>query len=450
MLTPLFLISLALGLWRVIETNRLAEGLFDRTLLSVGQAIARDFAIRDGEALSNETLRLLTETSEGKIFYHVKGPDGSFVTGYATPPVNPSIEPETVDTVLSRPAKIYSGVYRDVPVRVLQLSEPVDMGWVAGDFVISVWQELEARNAFVRGIVRQTVTVLALLVLTVLVVTWFGLRLALRPLTNLEAAIARRDVGDLSPIKRSVPQEVTGIVATLNLLLDRISRRISSKDQFISNAAHQLRNPIAGVVSLTQSLEVDGAAPKQLERITALRSASQHLSRLSNQLLSFERNRELGQLSDHAKPFEVNALAAEVLERSAPDLLRRGVQINFDRGPDMWIRCEPLLVQEVLQNLIDNAVQHAGAPELEITISVLQREERAVVRVKDNGRGLWGDDALHALARFSQVTPSAGSGLGLAIARKICANHNGGLEIEAAPEGASVVAWFPKLNSQSI
>lgn len=87
---PLLLVTLAVGTWRVVETNRMAADLFDRTLLSVALSITRDFGIRDGEALSPETVRLLTETSGGQIFYHVMGPDGSFVTGYATPPINPN------------------------------------------------------------------------------------------------------------------------------------------------------------------------------------------------------------------------------------------------------------------------------------------------------------------------------------------------------------------------
>jgi len=445
MLVPLFGISVALGVWRIVETNRLAEDLFDRTLLSVGLSIAKDVEIRDGEALSNDTLRLLTETSGGRVFYHVKGPDGSFVTGYATPPINPDAGTPELGALLPERADIYSGTYRGNSVRVVQLNEPVDLGWIEGDFVISVWQNLTARQDFAWGIVRQTITVLGLILLSVLGATWFGLRLALRPLTNLEAAIAQRGANELTPIKRSVPQEVDGIVSTLNHLLDRISRRISSKDQFLSNAAHQLRTPIAGVLSLAQSVQAEPHVEEQKERVKALVLASKHLSRLSNQLLSFERNRELGKLSDNAGKHDLNALAVEVIERSAPALLRQGFDVSFERGPVTRIRCEPILVQEVLQNLIDNASKHGGRPDLEISVSVSRDARGAVLRVKDTGIGLEPSDSVIAFSRFSQVRPSTGSGLGLSIAQIICDNHGGSLEIEEVPTGTSIAAVFPKV-----
>ncbi len=448
MLAPLLCISLALGTWRVIETNRITADLFDRTLLSAGLSIARDFGVREGEALSTDTLQLLRETSGGRIFYHVKGPDGSFVTGYATPPVNPTRAGAQPQPILSETANIYSGIYRGAPVRVVRLTETVDMGWVQGDLVISVWQDLSARNSFAWQIVRQTIIILALLLLTVLGLTWFGLRLALRPLTDLEAAIAQRGAKDLSPIKRSVPVEVTGIVATFNQLLDRISRRISSKDEFISNAAHQLRNPIAGVLSLTQSLERQVHTDQQRERVAALMAASQHLSRLSNQLLSFERNRELGQLSDTAEVQDLNVLALEVIERAAPDLLRKGFEVSFEKGPEALIKCQPILVQEILQNLIDNAVQHGGKPDLNIIISVECTATEAILRVRDDGVGMRPKDRLQAFARFSQVRPGAGSGLGLAIADKICTNHRGALQIDDVPAGTSIAAHFPRVHAQ--
>jgi len=444
MLAPLFCISIALGAWRVIETNQLAEDLFDRTLLSVALSIAKDVEIRDGEALSPDTVQLLTETSGGRIFYHVKGPDGSFVTGYATPPLNPEADTPKLVALMPNEADIYSGIYRGNAVRVVQLNEPVDLGWIEGDFVVSVWQNLSARQSFAWDIVKQTIIVLALLLTTVLVVTWFGLRFALRPLTNLEAAIAKRGANELRPIMRSVPQEVEGIVSTLNHLLDRISRRISSKDQFLSNAAHQLRTPIAGVLSLSQSLQAETGPESKKERVTALVTASKHLSRLSNQLLSFERNRELGKLSVNAEVHDLNVLAAEVIERSAPALLREGFEVSFERGPVAPIRCEPILVQEVLQNLLDNAAKHGGRPDLGIMVSVSSDAAGFILRVMDTGIGLKPSDSVLAFSRFSQVQPGVGSGLGLSIAQIICSNHGGTLQIEDDARGTSIAAIFPK------
>ena len=249
----------------------------------------------------------------------------------------------------------------------------------------------------------------------------------------------------LKPITRSVPQEIQGVVSTLNHLLDRISRRISSKDQFLSNAAHQLRTPIAGVLSLAQSLETETRAEPTGERVTALISASKHLSRLSNQLLSFERNRELGKLLPDAEIHDLNTLAIEVIERSAPALLRQGYDVNFERGPHAPIQCEPILVQEVLQNLLDNAAKHGGRTDLVITVEVSVEANNCVLRVIDTGVGLKPSESVHAFSRFSQVRPGVGSGLGLSIAQIICRNHGGKLKIEDCAAGTSIAAIFPTI-----
>lgn len=443
MLIPLLLVTAALGTWRVVETNRLAADLFDRTLLSTALAIARDVTIHDGDALSADTLGLLTETSGGQIFYHVRGPDGSFITGYATPPVGGVAEYPRLKAVTDEQPTIFSGVYRGAPVRVVQIRDNVNMGWVSGEVVVSVWQELGARRTFASVILTQTIIVQALLLLTVGVLSWFGLRFALRPLTDLEDAIERRHGDDLTPIRRAVPMEVRGIVATLNQLLDRVSRRISSKDQFISNAAHQLRNPIAGVVSLAQTLRGQDTAGPGDERIEALVTASQHLSRLSNQLLSFERTRDLGALPDDAGIHDLNDLAAEVIERSAPDLLRQGHGMTFEKGPPMPVRCVPILIQEVLQNLLDNAAKHGKRADLSIIVSLVAEPHGNVLRVTDDGVGLSPEDQTRAFARFSQIEPGSGSGLGLSIADMICRRHGGRLVIEDVAKGTSIAAIFP-------
>lgn len=145
--------------------------------------------------------------------------------------------------------------------------------------------------------------VIALLQISVAVVVWFGVGLGLRALLDLEDAIGRRTPPELERIRRRVPVETQGMVTTLNTLLDRISRRISSKDEFISNAAHQLRNPVAGVLVLAAAVEnapnVESAKARSTEPLPAAREASQ----LTDQLLSFERAsgvdiRQSGALSD--------------------------------------------------------------------------------------------------------------------------------------------------------
>ena len=227
-LTPLLLIALVAGAWQFRNATLSAQNIFDRGLLSAALAISRDIAVSDGDALSPATRRLVNDTSGGELFYHVYAPDGVFVTGYSTPPVLPKSAPsDQADPFY------YDARYQGRDVRVLRFQDGTTISGVSGVFNITVWQNAEVRNSFVHDVVTRSFAVILLLVISVALIVWFGVAFGLRPLLELEKAIAKRTPTELEPIRRPVPIEARGLVATLNELLDRVSRRISSKDEFI-------------------------------------------------------------------------------------------------------------------------------------------------------------------------------------------------------------------------
>ncbi|WP_281857605.1 sensor histidine kinase, partial [Litoreibacter halocynthiae] len=323
-LAPLLLISVIAGGWQFKNATVRAEGIFDRGLLSAALAISRDIALSGGDALSPTTRRLISGTSGGELFYHVYAPDGVFVTGYATPPVLP--RGSTAD--LTEPI-FYDARYQGNDVRVLRFQDVTTVGGLAGIYNITVWQKAEVRSGFVREVVTRSFAVIALLVVSAAMVVWFGVGLGLRPLLDLEDAIARRSPSELQPIRRPVPVEARGLVSTLNALLDRVSRRISSKDEFISNAAHQLRNPVAGVLALAEAVQnaPDSVAVKI--RSAELVQAAKEASRLTNQLLSFERAKGMD-MASAGKLLDFEALVRSALERFEKQEAHAGVAVEFN------------------------------------------------------------------------------------------------------------------------
>ncbi|MEO0912510.1 MAG: sensor histidine kinase N-terminal domain-containing protein, partial [Pseudomonadota bacterium] len=247
-LTPLMLLGLGAALWQFNAATERAEEIFDRGLLSTALAISRDVAASDGDALSPKTRALINDTSGGEVFYHVYAPDGVFVIGYATPPV--SSAPAEGDAPV-----YYNGRYLGRDVRVLRFRDAATVGGLSGVFTVTVWQDIRVRTAFVRDSVTRSFSVIAGLLAAVAIVVWFGVGRGLRPLLDLEDAIARRTPDDLEPIRRAVPIEARGIVSTLNGLLGQVSKTLDFKTEFISNAAHQLRNPIAGVLALAEAVQ---------------------------------------------------------------------------------------------------------------------------------------------------------------------------------------------------
>ena len=437
-LTPLLVVSLVAGAWQFRATTARAENIFDRGLLSAALAISRDVAISGGDALSPLTRSLINDTSGGELFYHVYAPDGVFVTGYSTPPVPPNHQP-----VQDAEPLYFDAVYQREDVRVLQFRDVTTVDGVSGTFNVTVWQSADVRRNFVREVVLRSFAVIALLVACVALIVWFGVRLGLRPLMELEGAIARRSSTDLEPIRRAVPLETKGLVQTLNRLFDQVSRRISSKDEFISNAAHQLRNPIAGVLALAEAVESapnEGAAK---HRSRELLQAARETSRLANQLLSFERARG-SDISMTGEPVDICALGAEVVESAAQRAKDSNVEVSLAR-PDVKVMVfgDRVMLKEALLNLLTNALVHGGAQLSRVMMTIETSGQRVFITVEDDGIGIPTDQHDQAKSRFGQAGGGGGSGLGLSIAAKVAENHGGDFEVGTPLKGASVQIALP-------
>ena len=440
-LGPLLLIAGAVGYWAWQNAIDSAADRFDRSLLSTALAISRDTAFTGGDALSEDTRDLLRDTSGGPVFYHVYAPDGVFVTGYATPPVPPS----SVDP--SAPQSYYDAVYQDRPVRALRFFEPMEIDGLSGAFTFTVWQDTSVRAARVQSLLRTTAVVIATLMAALAVVVWFGVRVGLRPLNDLEDAISRRSAKDLSPIRRAIPAEVTGIVGTLNGLLDELSATMNAKDTFISNAAHQLRNPIAGVLSLAETLQTAPDEPTMRTRGADIVEAARELSHLAQGLLTLER---------------ASALAPETLDVVDVAALLRGHIPDYrasmhDRSvafsamipeTSVKVRADALLLEQSVRNLITNALFHGGDTLDEVELSLAVSAGACTITVRDNGKGIEPDQVDTALSRFGQVVPSDGSGLGLAIVEAATTAFGGRVELDTSHTGLAVTISLPLTNDR--
>ena len=434
-LPPLLAVSVLLGLWRFAAAQATSEDLFDRRLLSAALAISRDVAISGGDALSPSTRSFISDAGGGDIFYHVTGPGGIYVTGYAYPP--------RADTQTARETpSYYIATYRGEEMRVLRLVETRTIDNLSGDTVVTVWQRMSDREAFARDLALRAIGLMAGLMAALALVVWFGVQIGLRPLDDLQDAINRRSPDDLGRIRRPVPREVAGVVATLNRLFRQVRDNIETHQSFISDAAHQLRNPAAALLALAETLpdvrDPRERAAREAELITAARTAA----RLADQLLSLERLRYGHGSAD--TPFDLNTIAEDVCQGLAPAVLSRDLEFSFERAPDeLKIKGDPVLMGEALTNLVENALRHGGPDMTRIAVTTAREGSMVTATVEDDGVGIPLEQAELAFRRFSQLRNGEGSGLGLAIVEQVVRQHKGSLRLEKVARGTRIRLEFP-------
>ncbi len=434
-LTPLMLISLILGGFAFQDAKTRANDRFDRSLLSTVLAISRDTALSGGDALSPATLKLLGDTSGGRVFYHVYAPNGAYVTGYATPPVFSGQRDQTLS--------YYDAIYQRRPVRALRFVDQMSINGLDGDFTFTAWQDTDLRDGFVRDTSQSTFGMIAIIMVALTLIVWFGVRIGLRPLLDLQDAISRRSARELSAIQRLVPFEVQGIVSTLNGLLEELRATIKAKDEFISNAAHQLRNPIAGVLAMSEAVRSAAKMSDVQQRSEELVMAAKKASALADSLLAFERAKS-PKLRADLPVLDLNKLVRDLERPTLQTATQRGVTLDFNlTAQKSNIRADSVLLQQGVLNMINNALLHGGENLTKISIRTWSDKSSIKVSVTDDGKGIPISEIENAKARFGQVSISEGSGLGLPIAIAVAESCGGSLVLESINKGLRVTITLP-------
>lgn len=445
-LGPLLVIGLLIALWQWREARLEAEDLFDRSLLTTALAVAGDVARSGGDALSLDTRDLLNDTSGGPVYYHAYAPDGVYVTGFATPPIPPAGTESVRERVRGgRPYVFYTSTYQGREVRVLRLTQVSTVDRFSGSFTYTVWQDLALRDGMVRAMAARTLTVIGLLIGAVALIVWFGVRFGLSPLLDLEDAISRRSSDDLSPIRRPVPVEAQGLVARLNRLFGQVTATMTAQSSFISDAAHQLRNPIAGVQAMAEAVQSAPTPDDARRRAAELLSSARSVSDLADKLLTLERASAAG---GPLVELSADRLCRDLVQEMTPRAEAVGARLSYapnDGAERLILRADAVMLAEALTNLMDNSLRHGGPDLTRVTLHLDGDAGTAHFAVEDDGKGLSQADMARARERFGQAAGSEGTGLGLPIAEAVAQAQGGDLTMARnATGGLTVTLSLPR------
>lgn len=283
------------------------------------------------------------------------------------------------------------------------------------------------------------------LAVATLALIWFGVRSGLRPLAALRQQLANRSTSDLRPLAvQGLTEEIQPVVEELNQLLLRLSDSLLAQRHFVADAAHQLRTPIAALQTQVELALRELQTPAQMTHFAAILSATQRLAHLVQQLLALARAEP--QNDSTVSTIDLATLVRELADTALPQAIAANIDLGFELQ-NAVVHGSPLLLQEAIGNLIDNAIRYTSAPGT-ITVACRTLEKRVLLCVEDSGAGV--PEAAHeqVFERFYRLPGSAGEGcgLGLAIVRQIARQHGAEVRIERSAKlgGAAFVLDFPQ------
>ncbi|SEP50298.1 sensor histidine kinase [Amycolatopsis saalfeldensis] len=281
-------------------------------------------------------------------------------------------------------------------------------------------------------------------VLFVAAAAWTIAGRALRPVGAIRAEMA--EIGEHA-LQRRVPvpaarDEIADLATTTNTTLDRLQLAMRQQQQFVADASHELRSPLAG---LRTWLDIARSHPDQADWPSITGRALGDIDRLQSLVADLLLLAE--QDGEHRRPTGFVDLAALAEEQSAERRYLGGdVEIQCQADPDSLVQGHSEQLERVLRNLLDNAVRHA---ESTVSVTVSIDAATVVLEVRDDGPGIPATDRERVFDRFTRLDDArardaGGTGLGLAIARTITRRHGGTLRVADSPVSARFVATFPR------
>ncbi|WP_425044737.1 sensor histidine kinase N-terminal domain-containing protein [Primorskyibacter sp. S87] len=421
---------------------RLSEESQDNILAASVTSILDAVSVQEGELvldLPYSAFSMLGNLSDDRVFYAIRE-NGTFLTGYEDLPEVSNPSPEE--------ARFITAQYQNEEVRVVSAARQL---FVDGRLVMlsaSVGQTRQAQAITLKRISRNAGALGIGFFLSTALLAYFAGRAAIAPLERLTASVTRRGPQDLRPVAAPVPREMAPLVSALNGFMERLKTSLARSEDFIAEAAHRVRTPLATVRTQAETtlMRVD-----RDENRTSLREMIRAID---------ESSRAAGQLLDHAmvsfradhleaEEIDLSQLAADMVHRLGPLADLRDISMFLDAPDPVRSTGDPILIQNALRNLLDNAIKYSQA-EGEVAVSVRAKNGLACVEVRDQGIGFPEKGAEALTGRFirgSNVETVVGSGLGLTIADEVVGAHGGSLSIHNNSEGpgACVTMFFPLL-----
>ncbi len=445
LLLPLIFISAVAGYYLASRYTNLA---YDKSLYRTALALADQVsleAIGVQVNLPQVAKDLLEFDEDDDVYFRILGPAGDLVASHTNLPL-PKIYPEA-DKSLYYYTTLEAEKLR-VVVYALPISAESTPDSDKDNVYVMVGETLKKRAQMANEILLSMLLPQLLIILLVGALLFFGIRRGLQPLDKLKNDLSHRSSNDLSPLDNTkAPTELQPLLQAFNELLARVSGNISKQQRFISDAAHQLKTPLAGLKTQAELALREKDGRKTTHALNQINLASGNLSHLVNQLLSLTKAEPDGAAFLSLKPLDLLTLAQEVTGEWVASALQKNIDLGFSSElKTALIQGNNVLLRELMNNLIDNAIRYTPTGG-RITVGIRQENALLVFYVQDNGMGISEENQALIFERFYRVlgTQQEGCGLGLTIVQEIAERHGASVKVESEGEtkGTQFLVHFP-------
>ena len=406
---------------------------YDRTLLASAKTIGEqldvtgyDDAARLRAVVPYSALEAFEADNQSRMFYRVSTLGGEMISGFEELPMWRGNMPAR--SAYAALVDFYDAEFRDQPVRVAVLLQPVASATGRTMAVVQVAETLELRETLARKLLIDTLWRQLILLGVIALVTALVVQRATRPVRDLGEAIEARAADDLTPIDaRDAPRELRPLVEATTRVMSRLQSLLDHQKRFVRDSAHQLRTPLAVLKAQVQSARRGDMSPDQA--LAEIEHTVARATALANQMLSLAKVEQLRQQPE-SSTVDFGDVVREVALDVSPLIADKALDFELD-AEVVPVHAHLWMLQELSRNLLHNAIKHSphgGA--LMVRVRIDEESGDAVLQIHDAGPGISQELRQRLFAPFSAGDMASGSGLGLAICREIVQTLGGTIALE--------------------
>ncbi|CAE6736625.1 sensor histidine kinase [Paraburkholderia domus] len=413
-----------------------ADLVQDNALLSSTRIIGEDIDWDNGNVsiqIPPAALELFESPEQDSVFYRVEASGHRLLAGSLDLPVPRGVGdvPMVYSTHLDDGRAVRAAAY----VRQLYDSGRTE------EVVVAVAKTEGSRDAMVWRLLRPQLFGEVLTLVLAMVFVYLGLTFELRPLMKVKDDVSDRNASQLEPIRVArLHVELRPIVEAINQCIARMGQQAATQRQFISDAAHQLRTPLALLVTQIQfARQRENRDVPLTEALAGMHKSSRKLTTLTNKLLLLAQA-ESAAPANVRERVDLSALIAGVLEELIAFAQSREIDLGAELEDGLYVTGDEALTAALVTNLVDNALRYTQ-PGGRVTVHTRHSNDMAIVRVIDNGPGIKAEARARVFERFYRASSHAdGTGLGLPIVREIAYRQGGTVTLEPGEGGVGLVA----------